>query len=396
MNSLNAARVSAPVRSPDKTQTHQLNLIKKLHQSSVAKRVAEIDWTVGAKAPMVVEFDPTTACNLACPDCISRDLLNQGFFSRDRIQDLTKEMVDAGVRGVILIGGGEPLAHPKIGWVIDYLGRNGVAIGLTTNGLLIDRYQEGIAQYVDWVRVSMDAATADTFQRIRPSISGKSMFGKVVENMRNLAPVKRGTLGYSFMIYSEGKFESEKDPVANRVGGFSNVSEIYQGAELARDIGCDYFEIKPMYDINHFSIVQERALMATAIEQSDQALGLADENFRVLCATKLHHILRGDGNIEHKDYRRCAVAELRTLVTPSGTYVCPYFRGRQDKNIGDLRKQSFSDMWHGEQRKEVMSKLDPSKDCRMHCIRHESNLILERMIRGESEADVIDDYDPFI
>ena len=29
---------------------------------------------------MVVELDPTTACNLACHDCISANLLNQGGF----------------------------------------------------------------------------------------------------------------------------------------------------------------------------------------------------------------------------------------------------------------------------------------------------------------------------
>ena len=167
-------------------QTNQLSLLKKLQQKTIVKRINEIDWNTTSKAPTVVEFDPTTACNLVCPDCISRDLLNQGFFSRDRIKQLTKEIVDAGVKAVVLIGGGEPLAHPEIGWVIEYLGKNGVQIGITTNGLLIERNMDVIAKYASWVRVSMDAATSDTYKRIRPSRSGESMFDEAIRIMKNL------------------------------------------------------------------------------------------------------------------------------------------------------------------------------------------------------------------
>ena len=141
--------LAKPIRI-DPSESHQLNLTNKLHQTSVLERVKAVDWSTTSSAPMVVEFDPTTACNLACPDCISRDLLNQGFFSRKRIRELTVEMVRAGVKAVILIGGGEPLAHPEIGWVIEYLGSHGVQIGITTNGLLIERYLEPIAEYASW------------------------------------------------------------------------------------------------------------------------------------------------------------------------------------------------------------------------------------------------------
>jgi hypothetical protein len=47
----------------------------------------------------------------------------------------------------------------------------------------------------------------------------------------------------------------------------------------------------------------------------------------------------------------------------------------------------------------VMNKLNPSVDCPMHCIRHESNLFLEKMISGGFAMDpseVVNDYDRFI
>ena len=294
--------------SKQKTNS-QLNLKTKLYQESVVKRVQDIDWKNGSEAPMVVEFDPTTACNLACPDCISRDLLNKGFFSRTRIHELTKEIVDAGVKAVILIGGGEPLAHPEIGWVIEYLGKHNVQIGLTTNGILMHRYMDVIAKYVNWVRVSMDSGSTETYNKIRPSVSGKSEFHNAIKNMRALAKIKTGKLGYSFMIYSEGKFDTSKPLKTNNdveesvflaselikslhSDEFSNAHEIYMAAELAKDIGCDYFEIKPMYDINHFAIEQRKDLIETVEDQIEKSDKLETENFRVLRATKLKKHLK--------------------------------------------------------------------------------------------------------
>ncbi|MDD5728857.1 MAG: radical SAM protein [Victivallales bacterium] len=384
-------RSAQRLAAQDDKSRNEMSLKAKLRQRTFVNYFSGIDWEKGSDAPMVVEFDPTTACNLACPDCINRELLNQGFFSRDRIRELAGEMVDAGVKAVVLIGGGEPLIHPEIDWVIEYFGRNGVKIGITTNGLLIDKHLGAISEYASWVRVSVDAATPETFKHIRPSRTGESMFGKLLENMKMYAKVKKGTLGYSFMIYTEGEF-SKAD---NKSGNFSNVDEIALAAQIAKDSGCDYFEIKPMYNINHFAVCQKTELISKIMDQINKAAALADDNFRVLFATKLGKTLSGENSREEKAYHRCAVAQLRTLVTPSGVYVCPYFRGRQDKKIGDVRKMSFLDMWHGKQRADVITALDPSRDCKMPCIRHESNLIVENMIKN-SKVDIIDDFDLFI
>ncbi len=365
----------------------ELNLRKKLHQTSVLERVDQLRAQGPAPAPWVVELDPTTACNLACPDCISRDLLNQGGFERERLRDLAREMVDAGVRAVVLIGGGEPLAHPEAEWVIRHFGENGLQIGVTTNGTLIDRHMDCLAEHASWVRVSVDAASSETFQHFRPSPKGVSEFDNVIDNMRAFARRKRGKLGYSFLMLTE----------CDREGNVlrSNIPEIYTGALLARDIGCDYFEVKPSFDFNHFLIGQPDALLNQAKEQINAIEHLQTESFKSLTATKTRFVLENDVQSQPKDYHDCTVAKLRTLLTPSGAYVCPYFRGVAAKQIGDVTKQSFTEMWHGAQRAAVMDKLDPSKDCRFHCIRHESNLMLEEILKSPPEEGG-PDYDFFI
>jgi MoaA/NifB/PqqE/SkfB family radical SAM enzyme len=393
-----AARVDIENSVESAPARNSLNVRRKLRQKSIVEAINGIDWTSGSEFPLVVELDPTTACNLACPDCISRDLLNQGYFSRDRLRSLTMEMVEGGVKAVVLIGGGEPLAHPEIGWVIEYLGENGVEIGITTNGLLINRYIEPISKYASWVRVSMDAGTTETYNFFRPSPSGKSMFDQAISNMKQLVRVKTGTLGYSFLILTEGEFDKAAESHVNVSGiARSNVADIYKAAVLAKEIGCDYFEIKPEYDINHYSVVQEKKLMDEARAQIEKCKGLEDGNFSVLEATKLQNVLRGEENIEEKHYQRCAVSQLRTLVTPSGVYVCPYYRGNEFAKIGDVGKQSFKEMWDGEEREGIMQKLDPSIHCKMHCIRHDSNLALEAQIDNpQDHSEIIDDYDLFI
>ena len=53
----------------------KMDLAAKLHQKSVVERIAELDWmNGGSHGPYVVELDPTTVCDLACPGCISGKL----------------------------------------------------------------------------------------------------------------------------------------------------------------------------------------------------------------------------------------------------------------------------------------------------------------------------------
>lgn len=382
------------------TVARTLDLNGKLRQKSVVHYLQRIDWKSSSSTPFVVELDPTSMCNLACPDCISGSLLNQDEIPTARLLALTEEMIETGVKAVILIGGGEPMMHPAIGNVIQRLGEAKVKIGITTNGLFLKKYLDVTAEYSSWVRVSMDAGTDETFNRIRPSRTGKSLFNIAIRNMELFSQHKRGKLGYSFMIYNEGHFGFKGIPLVN--GDFqrvrhikTNVHEIYQAAKLAREIGCDYFEVKPMYDVEHYAIMQPSAITRIIEEQVARAKELESDSFKVLEASKLWAALHGHSNLEPKTYHRCATAQTRTLITPSGVYVCPYFRGSEHKKIGNIMSQSFRELWNGSPRREVISTLDPSRDCAMHCIRHESNQTLERWIAGGFPLPS-EDFDLFI
>ncbi|MFH8796064.1 radical SAM protein [Streptomyces sp. NPDC017941] len=365
--------------------THdRLDLVSKLYQPSGWPRVLQAASGKPSRAPLVVDLDPTTFCDLACPECISGKLLNQGRFTPERLVALAEELVALSVRAVVLIGGGEPLAHRGTRRVLTILGEAGLAVGVVTNGTMIKQNLAELAQYATWVRVSVDAGTEETYGLFRPDRKGRSVFDKVIGNMRLLAAEKKGALGYSFLVMSR------REPDGRTV---TNHHEVLRAAELAHDIGCDYFETKAMFDDDHHVVQVPTEILESVDRQLADAARLESDRFQLVNSSTLASLRTRVGPVQPKDYHRCRIAELRTLITPSGVYVCSYHRGNPLARIGDAVTDDLADIWQDSDRGIV----DPSRDCRFHCARHRSNLELERIDRRETAGPPLQqDYDPFI
>lgn len=369
----------------------KMNIITKLKQDFVVDKIKKTDWSRGTDAPLIVELDPTAVCDLACPGCISEDIIaTANSFSSKRLLELGKEFKESGVKGVIFIGGGEPLAHPASGKLIKYFGENDISVGITTNGTFIDRYMDEIAEYSSWTRVSMDAATDEMFRKLRPTKGGGSKFYHIIKNMRKLSKIKRGKLGFSFLI----RTEVEGDDIV------SNVHEIYNAALLAKNIGCDYFEVKPSYnyknDVAHSLVKHSQERIDEIKMELKKLSSLVDDKFSIVKAITLDASLKGVQEKQVKTYKSCPATELRTLVTPTGVFVCPYWRGKKRFNVGDVKITNFKDLWNSERRRKVQKWLNPSVHCaNLHCLRHETNLEILSMIDNR-EIETVAEFDRFI
>jgi len=375
--------------------SHAMALKNKLYQKRFLKAISTLDYKKNSLQPLVIELDPTSVCDLACPGCINEDLVNKSnSFSNERLIELGNEFILGGVKAVVLIGGGEPLAHPNIGAFMKLLGENDVHIGITTNGTFINKYLDEISEFSKWTRVSVDAATDSMFKKLRPSLGNKSKFNLVINNMKMLAKNKKGTLGYSFLIQSE----------ADGNGVVSNVSEIFDAAKLSKDIGCDYFEVKPSYQwrkgVVHSLVKHDSDLMIRAREVIDSLEELEDGDFKIIKAINLEASLSGVDKTQHKSYKYCPSTFVRTTVTPSGVFLCPYWRGKDNMKLGDVRDLSFSELWNSPSKKKLMEKFDTSVDCAsIHCLRHETNLTIyeiQKKLKSGIAIDSIEEYDRFI
>lgn len=375
-------------------KVRNMNIVEKLHQNFVINRISSTDWNKGSSGPLIVELDTTEACDLACPGCVSEELMEAGRkFSSERLLELAHEFKNIGVKGVVLIGGGEPLAHPAIGTFMQFLGENDISIGITTNGSFIDKYIDIIAKHSNWTRVSMDSSTAEMFLKLRPAKGGGSKFNHIVDNMRKLAKIKKGKLGFSFLI----RTEVEGPNVV------SNIHEIYDAAALAKDIGCDYFEVKPSYQYRgnsvHSLVRHNSDKMEEAKKQIEKLEDLVSDDFAIIKAITLDASLAGAQEDQPKKYKMCPATELRTLVTPSGVYVCPYWRGKDDFRVGDAVTTSMDDIWKSDERKNIQNWLNASLHCPFHCLRHETNLEIYKIINDTLngiEIQSLDEYDRFI
>ena len=377
------------------TKNHALNLEKKILQKDVVERLKQNQ--IDESRPWVIELDPTTACNLACHGCISANLLNQGGFKRERIKELAKEFYEIGVKAVVLIGGGEPMAHPEFGTLVDYFYNHDIHVGVTSNGTLIDKYLESLAYRTKWVRISVDAGCAEVFQEYRPHVSGKSQFTKVIEGMKKISKIKKTKLGYSFLVLEkQGADRTKSESGSNYVE--TNATDIFKAAKLAKEIGCDYFEVKPSFDPFHFLNDTSKLMTNIIKSELDLCKSLVDNNFNIISPYTLKKTMEGEKKQE-KNYSRCLTAEMRTVLSPSGAYVCPYHRGNTNLKIGDPTVESLRDIWFGKTRKEIMEKLDPRKHCQFHCIRHKTNIELEKidnLISNSNELNHIENFDRFI
>ena len=92
-----------------------------------------------APSPRVVEISWQDRCNIDCFFCSTSEIRAGNFeLSTERLELLFDELQRMKVRGVRLMGGGEPLFRKDAASLITSLSRRGIRItDITTNGVLL-------------------------------------------------------------------------------------------------------------------------------------------------------------------------------------------------------------------------------------------------------------------
>ncbi len=89
---------------------------------------------------LTMEIETSHICNLRCIYCYncSGKVLNNELSTKE-IFNVIDQGIDLGLRRVIIIGGGEPLMHPDIMKIINFIHKKELGIDLFTNGTLITK-----------------------------------------------------------------------------------------------------------------------------------------------------------------------------------------------------------------------------------------------------------------
>lgn len=148
---------------------------------------------VNNEFPLVLNIEPTNACNLSCYLCPrANDIRKVGFMDFDLFRKIIDECkTHRKLKMINFHKDGESLLHPRIYDMIKYAKLADVAevLHINTNGTTLDEKNatDFLASGIDDVTVSIDAARKSTFKKIK----GADLLEKVEANMKKLFSLKK-------------------------------------------------------------------------------------------------------------------------------------------------------------------------------------------------------------
>ncbi|MGH9575245.1 MAG: radical SAM protein [Candidatus Acidiferrales bacterium] len=116
---------------------------------------------VSTRHPLLVHIIPIRRCNLSCTYCNEFD----DFSKPVPLEEMFRRIDRLGEMGtaIITISGGEPLLHPELDAVIGRIRKNGIMVGMITNGYLLtaDRIEKLNRAGLEYLQISIDNAMPD-------------------------------------------------------------------------------------------------------------------------------------------------------------------------------------------------------------------------------------------
>ena len=318
------------------------------------------------KLPKNLYLETTNRCNLRCRGCIlydgrsepERDITLQDFLMiTDQLEDLER---------ATLHGVGEPLLNAALPTMIRHLKKRNVYTLFNSNGILLDhgRQQALIDTGLDELRISLDAATAAGYKKIRNSTG----FDRIVRNLRALRNLQQT--------------QSMNRPQLSLwfLGTRDNISELPELVRLAVDIGIDEVYLQ--------RLVYHQDGAGYGVAREDRSLQDTDDNSRELIH-KSHMLAKNLGirfnasglsqpidsiqsdGADEMPWSRCYRPQTLMYITASGNVlpccIAPFATVDYASIVlGNVFESSLNDIWRGKRYMNFRLQLqtaDPPKCC---------------------------------
>ncbi len=331
--------------------TDSLNFLSKLSPKriwNVLKVVSSFYVTKWTKKPVqwgmpfTISLEPTTACNLRCPECPSglrsftrpTGNLKKDFF-RSTIDDIYKELLY-----LIFYFQGEPYINPNFLDMVKYANEKGIYTITSTNGHFLndENAKKTIESGLDRLIISVDGTTQETYENYR--IAGK--LDSVLQGARNVVKWKKKLnsstphIIFQFLVVKPNEHQ---------------IPEIYK---LAEEIGIDEVKLKTaqVYDYkNGNPLIPTLTEYARYEKQSD-----------------------GTYKVKNKLLNHCWKLWHSCVITWDGLVVPCCFDKDATHRLGDLKNQSLKAVWndksYGSFREKLLTgrdKIDICTNCTEGC-----------------------------
>lgn len=277
--------------------------------------------------PVSISFEPTTSCNLRCPECPSglrsftrpTGMLQNNFF-RQTIDDIHEHLVY-----LIFYFQGEPYLNPDFLEMVSYAHKKKIYTATSTNAhyLTDDMARKTVESGLDRLIISIDGTTQDVYTQYR--VGGN--LSKVISGAENIMKWKKELKSATpFVIF---QFLVVKP----------NEHQIEEIKSIAKRIGIDEVRFKT----------------AQIYDYQNDPNRLIPENTKY---SRYKKNADGSYRLKNKLANRCWKLWHSNVITWDGVVVPCCFDKDAMHRLGNLGTQSFRDIWKNDNyrqfRKELM------------------------------------------
>jgi radical SAM protein with 4Fe4S-binding SPASM domain len=317
-DSLNFARKQTPRRVWNMTK-----VVGSYYYAKIAKRPTQ--WGL----PISISVEPTTSCNLRCPECPSglrsftrpTGMMEQSFF-RETIDKLAPSL-----SYLIFYFQGEPFLNPKFLEMVEYASSKGIYTATSTNAhyLKDDIAKRTVESGLDRLIISIDGTTQETYQNYR--IGGT--LNKVLEGAKNIVAWKKKLKSstphiiFQFLVVKP------------------NEHQIEDVKRLGREIGVDEvrFKTAQVYDY----------------ENGNDLIPTLDQ------FSRYRKLDNGKWEIKNSLSNSCWKLWHSCVITWDGLVVPCCFDKDATHQLGDLKNQDFISLWQDEKYKRFRTSILKSR-----------------------------------
>jgi radical SAM protein with 4Fe4S-binding SPASM domain len=266
--------------------------------------------------PFTLSFEPTTACNLRCPECPS-GLRSFSRATGNLKSDFFRRTIDEVYRDLLYLifyFQGEPYINPDFLDMVAYARQKGIYTITSTNGHFLnsENARRTVESGLDRLIISVDGVTQEVYEQYR--IGGK--LETVLEGARNVVKWKKNLnsatphLIFQFLVVRPNE---------------DQIPAIY---ELAQSIGVDEVKLKTaqIYDY----------------EQGNPLIPLNEKYARYAKQEN------GTYRLKNELLNHCWKLWHACVITWDGIVAPCCFDKDVAHPLGNLKEQSFDSIWQGE------------------------------------------------
>ncbi len=280
--------------------------------------------------PISVSFEPTTSCNLRCPECPSglraftrpTGMLEKNFF-KETIDDIHKDLLY-----LIFYFQGEPFLNRDFLEMVKYASDKKIYTATSTNAhyLTDEVAKRTVESGLDRLIISIDGTTQDVYRQYR--VGGN--LNKVIEGAKNIVKWKKKLKSKTPFVFFQFLVVKPNE---------HQVEEIKQ---LAKEVGVDEVRYKTaqVYDY----------------ENDPNNLIPVNEKFS-------RYKKNPDGSFKAKNklLNSCWKLWHANVITWDGLVVPCCFDKDAMHRLGNLKNQSFKEIWNNDNYKQFRRELMTSR-----------------------------------